>query len=96
LPRLKPGVLIHIHDIFLPYDYPPEWSDRFYNEQYLLACVLLTREPSYEIQLANTFITYDSHFHPLMSRLFNHPAMADAAKYDWVTRTGWSFWMRKL
>ena len=53
LPRLKSGVLIHIHDVFLPYDYPPEWSDRFYNEQYLLACVLLTRNPAYEIQLAN-------------------------------------------
>jgi len=25
LPRLKPGVLIHIHDIFLPLEYPQEW-----------------------------------------------------------------------
>ncbi|HEV7587764.1 MAG TPA: class I SAM-dependent methyltransferase [Longimicrobium sp.] len=96
LPRLRPGVLIHFHDIFLPYDYPPEWSDRFYNEQYLLACVLLTRNPSYEIELANTFITYDPRFSPLVSRLFDHPAMAGAAVYDWVSRTGWSFWMRKL
>lgn len=37
LPRLKPGVLVHIHDIWLPYDYPPEWSSRYYSEQYLLA-----------------------------------------------------------
>jgi hypothetical protein len=35
-PRLKPGVVVHSHDVFLPYDYPDEWSDRFYNEQYLL------------------------------------------------------------
>jgi hypothetical protein len=96
LPRLKAGVLIHIHDIFLPYDYPPEWSDRFYNEQYLLACVLLARNPSYEIQLANTFITYDAQLNCLASQVFNHPAMAEAAQYDWVTQTGWSFWMRKL
>lgn len=96
LPRLQPGVLIHIHDVFLPYDYPPEWSDRFYNEQYLLACVLLARNPSYEIRLANTFITYDSRFDPLVSGLFDHPAMADAAQHGWVSRTGWSFWMRKL
>jgi len=25
LPLLKPGVLVHIHDIFTPYDYPEEW-----------------------------------------------------------------------
>jgi hypothetical protein len=96
LPRLQAGVLIHIHDIFLPYDYPQEWSDRFYNEQYLLACVLLTQNPSYEIQLANTFITHDPQLNCLVSQVFNHPAMAEAAQYDWVSKIGWSLWMRKL
>ena len=33
LPRLPPGVLVHIHDIFLPFDYPPVWGWRAYNEQ---------------------------------------------------------------
>ena len=43
LPRLKPGVLVHIHDIFLPADYPREavlnnlW---FWSEQYLLQAFL--------------------------------------------------------
>jgi hypothetical protein len=96
LPRLKPGVLIHIHDVFLPYDYPPEWHDRFYNEQYLLACVLLTLKPAYEIHLANTFITYDPQLNSLVSQLFDHPAMAAAANCGWASRSGWSFWMRKL
>jgi hypothetical protein len=50
-PRLKSGVMIPIHDVFFPYDYPPEWSDGFYHEQYLLACVLLARNPSYAIEL---------------------------------------------
>ncbi|CUX57288.1 MULTISPECIES: class I SAM-dependent methyltransferase [Agrobacterium] len=36
LPALPRGILFGIHDIFIPYDYPPNWSDRFYNEQYLL------------------------------------------------------------
>ena len=44
LPRLKNGPLIGVHDIFLPYDYPPTWLPRFYNEQYLLACWLLANE----------------------------------------------------
>lgn len=33
LPGLRRGVLVHIHDIFLPDDYPPEWEWRGYNEQ---------------------------------------------------------------
>ena len=30
-----------MHDILLPFDYPAEWADRFFNEQYLLASYLL-------------------------------------------------------
>lgn len=52
LPRLKPGVLVGIHDIFLPYDYPQEWSHRLYNEQYLLASMLLANPDYFDIQLA--------------------------------------------
>jgi hypothetical protein len=33
LPMLPAGVLIHIHDIFLPFDYPAIWGWRAYNEQ---------------------------------------------------------------
>lgn len=33
LPRLPAGVLVHIHDIFLPFDYPAIWGWRNYNEQ---------------------------------------------------------------
>jgi predicted O-methyltransferase YrrM len=33
MPGLPPGVFVHIHDIFLPDDYPPEWDWRGYNEQ---------------------------------------------------------------
>jgi len=32
-PRLKPGVIVHVHDIFLPDDYPPHWRIRNYSEQ---------------------------------------------------------------
>ena len=33
LPALPPGVLVQIHDIFLPEDYPPSWDWRGYSEQ---------------------------------------------------------------
>jgi predicted O-methyltransferase YrrM len=42
LPRLPAGVLIHIHDIFLPFDYPPIWGWRNYNEQLGVAPLLTT------------------------------------------------------
>ncbi len=44
LPRLKPGVRIHIHDIFLPHDYPKDWGidqNRSWNEQYVLRALLM-------------------------------------------------------
>jgi hypothetical protein len=43
LPSLKPGVLIHVHDIFTPRDYPGVWlieENLFWNEQYLLEAFL--------------------------------------------------------
>jgi hypothetical protein len=43
LPRLKPGVLVHLHDIFLPIDYPQQWvyEGWGWNEQYLAHSFLL-------------------------------------------------------
>lgn len=43
LPRLKQGVLVHFHDIFLPDEYPKVWvidEGRNWNEQYLLRAFL--------------------------------------------------------
>ena len=40
LPSLKPGVVVHCHDIFLPDDYPSWWGHRGYDEQTHLATLL--------------------------------------------------------
>lgn len=59
LPRLNSGVFVHIHDIFLPYEYPKRWYDEisiFWNEQYLLLAYLL-ENPDYEIVLPNHLIS---------------------------------------
>lgn len=42
LPRLPSGVLVHVHDIFLPFDYPAAWGWRNYNEQQGVAPLLAT------------------------------------------------------
>lgn len=41
LPRLPSGVVIHIHDVFLPHPYPDSWGWRGYNEQSLVATLIL-------------------------------------------------------
>lgn len=40
LPALRPGVLVHLHDIFLPDAYPAAWAWRGYNEQVAVGCLL--------------------------------------------------------
>ena len=51
LPRLAEGVLVGVHDVFLPFDYPQEFADRYYSEQYLLAAYLLAGTPRLETVL---------------------------------------------
>ena len=43
LPELSPGVLVHFHDVFLPWEYPRVWFERmgyYWAEQYLLQAFL--------------------------------------------------------
>lgn len=58
LPRLKPGVLIHFHDIFFPAEYPKKWVlnfHRFWNEQYLLQA-FLTFNTEFEVLWAGNYM----------------------------------------
>lgn len=54
LPRLRPGVLVHVHDIYLPWEYPAAhfFGDNklFWNEQYLLQAFLACN-PDFEVLL---------------------------------------------
>jgi CBS domain-containing protein len=54
LPRLRPGVWIHLHDVYWPHDYPVEWTideGLSWNEQYLLQAFLM-HNADYEVRLA--------------------------------------------
>ena len=51
LPTLRPGVRVHLHDVFLPDDYPPHWAiaeNRSWNEQYALQA-MLANSPRYRV-----------------------------------------------
>lgn len=60
LPILKQGVLVHIHDIFTPFDYLDRWlldEVKLWNEQYLLEAFLSNNE-QYEIVLALNYLAH--------------------------------------
>ncbi|MBI2865448.1 MAG: class I SAM-dependent methyltransferase [Chloroflexi bacterium] len=87
LPRLHPGVLIHIHDVFLPSEYPRNWivdKHRFNSEQYLLQC-FLAFNAEFEVLWAS------NHMHA------THPAELTAAfaSYNSTDRCPGSFWLRR-
>ena len=88
LPRLRPGVVVHAHDIFLPAEYPRAWvmeNHWFWNEQYLLQAFLAFND-AFEVLWAGSFMH------------LRHPAeLADAfPSYDPRTRWPGSFWLRKV
>ena len=96
LPRLKPGVLVHVHDIFLPDDYPTGWNDRLYSEQYLLAAMLICTAPPFQVVLPNYFVATD----PVLGPRVNEIARADPPGRDIPLRynngadtLGGSFWV---
>lgn len=57
LPRLRPGVIIHIHDIFFPFEYRNDWlaQRRSWNESYLLLAFLSYNE-AFQIMFFNSWI----------------------------------------
>jgi len=87
LPRLNSGVVVHIHDIFLPSEYPKQWvqKDRlFFNEQYLLQAFLIYNK-EFEVLWATNFINQK---HPeLFGKSFS--------SYNSKSICPGSFWMKK-
>lgn len=62
LPRLKPGVIIHFHDIFWPFEYPIEWLEQgsAWNEAYFLKALLINNK-NYEILYFNDYMGQMNH-----------------------------------
>jgi hypothetical protein len=86
LPKLKPGVIVHFHDIFLPRPQPREWvleQQRFWCEQDLLQA-FLAFNGAFEVLLSNAFLG------------LRHQAVLREVfpRADWWG--GGSFWIRRL
>jgi len=88
LPALRAGVIVHIHDIYLPYDYPQFMCDRFYTEQYGLAINLMANPTRYHTIFPGYFISEDKPLSSMISEIWQHPNL------EGVERHGGSFWLR--
>jgi hypothetical protein len=88
LSQLEGGVLVGVHDIFLPYDYPQEFADRFYSEQYLLAAHLIAGNPLLEPVLATFYASRDPELKSLVDGIWSEQGIAGLELH------GHSFWLR--
>lgn len=88
LPALNSGVIVHIHDIFFPFEYPRHWIQEqrwLWTEQYLLQAFLVYNS-QFEILLSLSYLAH-----------FEKQALADKAPVfagQTDSRPG-GFWMRK-
>ena len=87
LPSLPAGVLVQVHDIFLPYDYPPRWAHRYFNEQYALAFALLEGASRLQVMLPNAYISADPEFSSTLLPLWTRIGVAAPSAI------GLSFWI---
>ena len=89
LPRLAPGVIVHLHDIYLPFDYISGHVPRLWNEQYMLATALLFGPQAFEILFPCWFVGRDPELSAQAANLLRKGPLEGVDLY------GASFWMRK-
>lgn len=87
LPLLRPGVIIHLHDITLPWDYHEYFKNWYWNEQYILAVYLMSQAQNINIILP-LFWMYQS-------RRFESEVDELLAKLNLPLGGGGSFWFTK-
>lgn len=86
LPRLKPGVRIHLHDIFWPFEYPATWvlqENRSWNELYGLRAFLMYNQ-AFRIEFFSDY--FFQHF----------PSRIEAEFPTMLKHSGGSLWLRKM
>lgn len=87
VPRLRPGVMVHIHDIFLPDEYPKEWvidQGRNWNEQYVVRA-FMQFNTEWEVMWAGHF----------MGTRYTSSVMATFPRYP-LLGGGGSIWLRRV
>jgi hypothetical protein len=88
-PQLNKGVIVHIHDIYLPYDYPQFMCDRFYTEQYGLAMYVMANPQRYKTIFPCYFVSEDEELAKQLEPIWNHDNLKE------VERHGGSYWLQR-
>lgn len=88
LPILPKGIIVQLHDIYIPYDYPQFMCDRYYSENYILGSVLLTNPEKYEIISPNFYMSEQPQLAGIIEDFWKHPNLSN------VERHGGSFWFQ--
>jgi hypothetical protein len=91
LPRLKPGVIVHFHDIPYPFEYPLHWlrAGRAWNEAYVLRAFLQFNS-EFEIRFFNDFMA-TFHGDAVRERM---PAAMKASSFE-LTVPASSLWLAR-
>ena len=76
LPALPAGVLVGVHDMLLPDDYLPMWTEYHWSEQYLMAAYLLAEGAKIRLELASSYVTGHSDLHRILDPLWSTPQLA--------------------
>jgi hypothetical protein len=86
LPHLKKGVYVHVHDIFLPWDYPPwGYRDAVFTEQYALLLFLYGATDEWEVIWGSNYMARTS-----------KELILSTPNYPKIGPSGGSFWIKKL
>ena len=88
LPRLAPGVVVGIHDIFWPDDYPAEWEGYRFNEQYVIGGLLLGQPTWLEPLLPVWYACNDPELGELLAPVWAQPEL------EGVAPVGSTLWLR--
>lgn len=91
LPKLKPGVIVHFHDIVMPDDYAPMFVHWYWNEQYLLAIYLLAAQDRVKILMPSHYV---SRYSALRSELVE--PLVDLGPQSESFHHGGSMWFTHL
>jgi predicted O-methyltransferase YrrM len=87
LPRLKPGVIVHVHDITLPWDYPEMFVNWYWSEAYILATYLIAARDRVKPVLPTSWVCRM----PQFSSWFDQP-LVDLGRFNDGWRGGGSMW----
>lgn len=86
LPRLKPGVIVQVHDIYLPWDYPQDMCERGYSEQYVLAAMVMSNPQRFRPILPVFWVAQQPEMQTMLAPLWANKNLHG------VERHGGSFW----